>query len=132
MSDKQQPALTLESITKSLRDADFDVSTPEPGKLRVHRANCAAVIAQTPEGGLHFVEPPGYLVGGSIAHLEDRGYQKYLITPKLRMPALAEHLKAMHQFAQDMRAAIGNKPLYNESLGTVSDRYLYDRVRGRE
>ena len=31
-----------------------------------------------------------------------------------------------------MKEATGAPSLYNESLGTVSDRYMYDRVEGRD
>ena len=31
-----------------------------------------------------------------------------------------------------MKEAVGATSLYNESLGTTSDTYVYDRVKGRE
>jgi len=38
----------------------------------------------------------------------------------------------VHHFAEELRERAGSESLYNESLGTVSDVYLYDRVKGRE
>ena len=46
--------------------------------------------------------------------------------------ALASELKAVHAFQEDLREALGLVSLYNESLGTVSTEYLYDRVQGRD
>jgi hypothetical protein len=75
---------------------------------------------------------PGWLLGGQIARLVDKGYQKFLKTPKLEIPATADHLRAIHEFSEELKEAAGATSLYNESLGTTSDRYVYDRVKGRE
>ena len=61
----------------------------------------------------------------------DRGYQKFLKSSKLEIPATAEHLRAIHEFQQELDAITGERELYNEALGTTSDVYLYDRVAGR-
>ena len=34
--------------------------------------------------------------------------------------------------AEELKEALGLTSLYNESLGTVSDRYVYDRVTDRD
>lgn len=47
-------------------------------------------------------------------------------------PALAEELVAIQNFQEDLREALGLTSLYNEALGTVSNKYLYDRVKGRD
>jgi hypothetical protein len=75
---------------------------------------------------------PGWLLGGEIARLVDRGYQKFLKTPKLEIPATADHLRSIHEFHEELKEAAGASSLYNESLGTTSDLYVYDRVNGRE
>ena len=67
-----------------------------------------------------------------ISRLVDRGYQKFLKTPQTEIPATADHLHAIHEFSEELNEAAGATSLYNESLGTTSDRYLYDRVKGRE
>jgi hypothetical protein len=72
------------------------------------------------------------LINGEISRLVDKGYQKFLKTSKAEIPATADHLKAMHQVSEELREAMGGVSLYNESLGTVSDRYVYDRVEGRD
>jgi len=75
---------------------------------------------------------PGYLIGTEISRLIDKGYQKFLKTTKTEVPATADHLKALHEFSEELREAVGDVSLYNESLGTVSDSYVYDRVKDRD
>jgi hypothetical protein len=75
---------------------------------------------------------PGWLLGSEIARLVDKGYQKFLKTPKMEIPATADILRAIHEFTEELKEAAGATSLYNESLGTTSDRYVYDRVKGRE
>jgi hypothetical protein len=48
------------------------------------------------------------------------------------MPATADHLRAIHEFSQERNEAIGATSLYNQALGTTSDVYNYDRVKGRK
>jgi hypothetical protein len=46
--------------------------------------------------------------------------------------ATADHLKALQQFTSELKEGIQLPSLYNESLGTVSDSYQYDRVEDRD
>jgi hypothetical protein len=41
-------------------------------------------------------------------------------------------LQAIHTFSEELKLLIGDMSLYNESLGTTSDLYEYDRLQGRE
>jgi hypothetical protein len=41
-------------------------------------------------------------------------------------------LHAIHQFSEELKLLIGSIDLYNEALGTTSDLYEYDRLKGRE
>ena len=75
---------------------------------------------------------PGVLVGGRVARLLDRGHQKFIQTPQLELPASASQLHAIHRFSEELKQVTGDIDLYNESLGTTSDLYLYDRLKGRE
>jgi hypothetical protein len=88
--------------------------------------------AKTDPSEVEIVDRAGIVVGGEVSRLIDRGYQKFLKTSKVELPATAEHLKVLHTFNEELREAIGATSLYNEALGSVSDRYVYDRVRGRE
>lgn len=115
----------------------FDVSgAPEgaarkSGGVRVSKYGCAAVLAAGTEAPVMMVEKAGWVLGGEISRLTDRGYQKFLKNSKLEIPATADILRAIHQFSQELDAITGERELYNEALGTTSDVYLYDRVAGR-
>ena len=99
---------------------------------QVRKYGCAAEIAAAPDGTTMVTKRPGWLLGGEIARLVDKGYQKFLKTAKLEIPATADHLRAIHEFSEELKKAAGATELYNEALGTTSDRYVYDRVKGRE
>lgn len=129
MSPTQTPPTSPEKLVEQFTAAGFQL-TREGDRLRIQQGACAAVVEQRADG-LHFVEGPGYVIGQFIASLEDRGFQKFLVTAKARVPALAEHLKQIHEFSRQLSAAMDLPLLYNQSLGTVSDRYAYDRLRGR-
>src|SRR3984893_8783787 len=75
---------------------------------------------------------PGYMIGNEISKLVNRGYQQFLKTSKTEVPATADHLKALQQFSEEMKEALGLPSLYNESLGTVSESYHYDRIKDRD
>ncbi|MDE3202047.1 MAG: hypothetical protein KGN79_14125, partial [Acidobacteriota bacterium] len=47
-------------------------------------------------------------------------------------PATASNLQAIHAFHEELTQATGGVSLYNESLGTTSDVYLYDRLKSRQ
>ena len=103
------------------------------GCVLVSKYGCGAVLQKTASGQPGFAETPGLLAeDGRLAHLRDLGFQKFWQTGDRSFPALSGQLKALHQFEQDLRAAAGLTSLYNEALGTVSSRYVYDRVEGRE
>lgn len=75
---------------------------------------------------------PGVMEGDKVARLLDRGHQKFIRTSQFELPATASHLHAIHQFSEELKLLTGAIDLYNESLGTTSDLYLYDRLKGRE
>ena len=116
----------------------FDVAPANEGSKRAPKAfqvrkyGCAAEIAEAPDGTVLLLSRPGWLLGAEISRLLDRGYQKFLKSSKLEIPATADHLRAIHEFSEELKEAIGATSLYNESLGTTSDVYTYDRVKGRE
>jgi hypothetical protein len=116
---------------EDLRRDGFTVETLGEGRVKIHRGCCAAFVGDVP-GGLPQVERAGVVIGAEIACLIDGGFQKFLETPGgARKPALASELKALHNFQEDLREALGLTSLYHESLGTVSDRHAYDRLTGR-
>jgi hypothetical protein len=72
------------------------------------------------------------MIGSEISKLVNKGYQQFLKTTKTEVPASADHLKALQQFSEELKEGLGLPSLYNESLGTVSESYQYDRVKGRD
>jgi hypothetical protein len=133
--------ITVPNFTDALATLaghQFDVSAAKDGAgngakaYQIRKYGVAAEIAPAPDGTTEVLARPGWLLGGQIARLVDKGYQKFLKTPKLEIPATADHLRAIHDFSEELNEAAGATSLYNESLGTTSDRYLYDRVKGRE
>jgi hypothetical protein len=126
-------ALTFEERLEKVRQAGFTVEA-QPGsrRVRISRAGCAVVL-DLEDAAPKVVERPGVMIDGEIGALTDGGYQKFFLTPGgKRKPALARDLTALHDFQEDLREALGEISLYNESLGTVSTFYLYDRVKDRD
>jgi hypothetical protein len=127
--------LTFDEILANLRSSQFDVQSVSEvaGQYRVQKYGCAAVIAKASDGsGVTFIARPGFVLAGEIAHLLDRGFQKSLITNKLEIAATADHLKVIHRFSEELKEIAGSPSLYNESIGTTSDDYFYDRLKGRD
>ena len=127
-------ARTFDEALAWLRENGFDVLEAPGTKNRVFvkKYNVSAAIEQDEDGMVKLFARPGYLIGGEISKLVDRGYQKFLKTTKTEVPATSDHLQALHQFSEELRVATGIPVLYNESLGSVSDAYVYDRVQGRD
>ena len=129
---------TFQEALSTLAGQQFDVSQAREGSgsgtrgYQIRKYGCAAEITAASDGTTLILARPGWLLNGQIARLVDRGYQKFLKTPKLEVPATADHLRAIHEFSEELKEASGGTSLYNESLGTTSDRYVYDRVNGRE
>jgi hypothetical protein len=98
----------------------------------LRKYNVSAAIQKTPEDGVKIFAYPGYLIGSEISKLVNRGYQQFLKNSKTEVPATADHLKALQSFTEELKEALGLPSLYNESLGTVSESYHYDRVKDRD
>ncbi|HVN18398.1 MAG TPA: hypothetical protein VMU05_06480 [Dongiaceae bacterium] len=127
-------ARTYEEALGWLRDHGFDV-TDAPGtnsRVFLRKYNVSAAIQKTPEDGVKIFAYPGYLIGSEISKLVNRGYQQFLKTSKNEVPATAEQLKALQTFSEELKLALGLPSLYNESLGSVSESYHYDRVQDRD
>jgi hypothetical protein len=117
-----------------LRRLGFDVAEggTVAGEMTVRKNGVGAMLVRGADGFAGLTAQPGVLLGGEIARLLDRGYQKFFKTSKMELPATAAQLRAVHDFTEELKLATGSVSLYNESLGTVSDRYMYDRVKGRD
>ena len=124
-------AATFSERINDLRAAGFTVALMG-GAQRVTRAECAVDLVEK-DGAASALHRAGILVGAEIGALIDGGYQKFFRTPGGKQkPALAAELKALHDFEEDLKETLGQDSYYNESLGTVSTYYLYDRVTDRD
>jgi|SRR5437868_695993 hypothetical protein len=125
---------TFDDAVTWLRDHGFDLIEAPGTQNRVFlkKYNSSAAIEKTEDGGVKIFAYPGYLVSGEIAKLVNKGYQQFLKTSKTEVPATADQLKALHQFTEEFKEALGLPSLYNESLGTVSESYQYDRIPDRD
>ncbi len=126
---------TFDQIISDLRANKFDVREVSgvAGEVLVEKNGVGAILKKSADGKTaSLTANPGFLLGGEVSRLLDRGNQKFLKTSKMEIPARADHLKAVHHFAEELRERAGSESLYNESLGTVSDVYLYDRVKDRD
>jgi len=101
------------------------------GAYVVGKYGVAVVVGAGADSALTILAGPGLLVGREIAQLLDRGYQKFFKTSTVELPASAAQLDAIHRFTEELKQVAGTDSLYNESLGTTSDSYQYDRLRGR-
>ncbi len=129
---KRQAPLTFEQRLNNLRSAGFTVTPGADGVVLVSRAECAVALRET-NGQIARAQLAGVLMCGEIGSLVDGGYQKFFRTPTGKTkPATAAELKAIHAFEEDLKEALGLDSFYNESLGTVSTYYLYDRVKDRD
>jgi hypothetical protein len=124
--------LTFEDHMNAARSAGFAVS-PAGGKSRISRNGIATIAQPGPDDFPVMTVRAGVIMGDEIGTLTDGGFQKFFVTPTgKRKPALAPELKEIQAFQEDLREALDLTSLYNESLGTVSNLYLYDRVEGRD
>jgi hypothetical protein len=136
---------SFEQVLQILRDNQFDVREVPgvAGQVIVSKYGAAAVLAPNPKYSAKtaaddeqhpviWITPPGWVLRGKISRLVDHGNQKLFETPTARIAATADALKSIHRFSEELREVIGEPSLYNESLGTVSNSYMYDRVKGRE
>jgi len=125
---------TYDEAVSWFREHGFDILEAPGTQNRVFlkKYNCSAAIQKDEDDGVKVFAYPGYLISGEIAKLVNKGYQQFLKTTKTEVPATADHLKALHQFTEEFKEGLGLPSLYNESLGTVSEAYQYDRIEDRD
>ena len=125
----------FDQILETLRSHSFEVtpSTEVPSGMLVSKHGVGAVLVSSAKGSpAAMAVAPGMLEGNKVARLLDRGHQKFIKTSQFELPATASHLHAIHQFSEELKLLTGAIDLYNESLGTTSDLYIYDRLKGRD
>lgn len=125
---------TYDEAVSWFRDHGFDlIEAPgTQGRVFLKKYNCSAAIQKNNSDGVKIFAYPGYMIGSEISKLVNKGYQQFLKTAKTEVPATADHLKALQQFSEELKEGLGLPSLYNESLGTVSESYQYDRIENRD
>jgi hypothetical protein len=123
----------FDQTLEQLRAHGFEVTAfaGVPGGMLVTKQGAGAVLVAG-EGGAAVAVSPGLMVRGEVGRLLDRGYQKFIKTAQYEIPCTAAQLQAIHAFSEELKQVSGATSLYNESLGTTSDVYEYDRLEGRE
>jgi hypothetical protein len=116
---KKVKTKSFEEAVAWFRDHGFDVleAPGASGRVFLKKYHCSAAIERADDGSVKIFAYPGYLINGEISKLVDHGYQKVLQTSKTVHPATADHLKALHDFSEELKEGIGSISLYNESLG---------------
>ncbi|HEX8924314.1 MAG TPA: hypothetical protein VF786_00905 [Terriglobales bacterium] len=122
---------TFEDSLQWLRSNSFNVQG-SGNQVTLTKYGCTATLEKNSLGLARITGYPSVLVGGGPSKLIDRGYQKFLRTSKVEVTATADHLKNLHRFSEELKEALGLTSLYNESLGSVSESYYYDRVKDRD
>lgn len=114
-----------------LRGQGYSVDAKSNGTL-IRKGGFAVLARENAEGKPEFVDT-GLAIGDEIAVLTSLGYQMIFMTEGGRkLPALAEHLRGLHNFVEDLREELGLTSLYNQALGTTNEKHLYDRVNLRD
>ena len=126
----------VHSFTDRLSDlasAGFQSQVLPNGRTLVTRNGVGTEISESGETDKVNVLRSGVMVGSELGQLTDVGYQKIFLTPSgKKVAARAEHLRGLHNFTEDLRAALGQVSFYNQGLGTTNELHLYDRVEHRD
>ena len=125
---EKETKLTFADRLSGARSAGFTVD----GTL-ISRKGLGCLATEGPDG-LPVLAEAGLLVHGKeVARLVHGGYQMFFVTRDgHQMAALADHLKALHSFTEDLTEALGLTSMYNNGLGTICTGHLYDRVKDRD
>ena len=123
--------VTFQDYLENLKQAGFEVR-PNGNDAHVSKLGCAATLRDT--GSTHpEISKAGVVTGDEIGHLVNGGFQQFFRTPSGKViPAAANHLRALHDFQEDLKEALGLVSLYNNGLGTISSEHVYDRVEERD
>jgi hypothetical protein len=132
---REKPRIpTFQERVDLLKNAGFSAQSLPDGRVKITKHGVGAIIGDEGKNQPD-IERAGILVqnGTAIATLLSGGYQMFLELPDgKRLPATAKELRALHEFEEDVKEALGLESLYNTSLGTISRKHMYDRVQGRD
>jgi hypothetical protein len=75
---------------------------PYESALCMRRADCAAILAPVPNGGLKVLAPPSYLVDGNLSVRIKRGAGEVFVWKKTELPATPERLRDLESFQREL------------------------------
>ena len=123
---------SFEERIGDVKKLGFETQTLGGGRVRVARNGIGAVITDV-QGKRPHIDKAGLIMGDEVGQLVNGGYQLFFVTPGgKRRPALADQLHELHAFEEDLREGLGLVSLYNEALGTTSEKHMYDRLEDRD
>lgn len=130
---RQQPKVpTFPERVDLLKNAGFATENQPDGRVKIIKNGIGAIVGDEGKNQPR-MEKAGMLAGAEIATPLNRGYQMFLETPSgTKIPATADQLKRLHEFEEDVKAALGLVDLYNTALGTTTPNHHYDRVFERD
>jgi hypothetical protein len=79
---------------------------PYESALCLRRGECAAVLAQVPNGGLRLLAPPSYIVDGNLSVKLKRGKGEVFVWKKKEVPASPERLSELESFRHDLTSIL--------------------------
>jgi len=128
----KQPTAAVD-VRKQFRDAGFEIVevSGSPECIAVKKDHCSRLLGRDAQGGWAASGPPTFQVRGLDCKLEGHGYQKFWYHEGQRFPIRINDLRTLHAFDAEVRALLGLKSLYHESLGSTSAKSAYDRLSGR-
>jgi hypothetical protein len=75
---------------------------PYESALCVRKANCAALLAPVPNGGIRLLAPPSYLVEGNLSVKLKRGSGEVFVWKKREVEATPEKLNELESFRREL------------------------------
>jgi hypothetical protein len=79
---------------------------PYDSALCLRRGECAAVLAQVPNGGLRLLAPPSYIVDGNLSVKLKRAAGEVFVWKKSEVPASPERLRDLESFRQELTSIL--------------------------
>jgi len=83
---------------------------PYESALCVRKANCAALLAAVPNGGIKLLAPPSYLVEGNLSVKLKRGLGEVFVWKKKEVEATPEKLNELESFRRELTGILDLPP----------------------
>jgi hypothetical protein len=78
--------------------------------LCMRRGDCAAVLAQVPNGGLRLMAPPSYVIDGNFSVKLKRDHGDVFVWKQKELQVTPERLQELEHFRSDLSAILEEAP----------------------